>query len=346
MKKIILFILLLLMFSVPVGAEELIAPEAPEDLLDMMPENQESFGQGIWYVIQSGLADIRPDITESLEVCLRVFAAVLLLSLLRTMQGESKLVLELVGVVGVACILLEPAHSLIHLGADTVHQISEYGKLLLPVMTAALAAQGGATTSAALYAGTALFDTLLSTAISSVLIPMVYVFLALSVVNAATGEALVKRLMDFSKWLMTWCLKIVLYVFTGYISITGVVSGVTDQTALKTAKLAISGVVPVVGNILSDASEAVLVGAGVLKNAAGIYGMLAVLAIFIGPFLKIGVQYVLLKLTAAACGAVAEKKTGELIDSFSGAMGFLLAMTGAICLMQLISAVCFLKGME
>lgn len=346
MKKTLIIIFLLLIFSVPVAAEEITAPEAPDDVLDMMPQDQESFGQGIWYVIKTGLEEVRPDIAESLEVCLRVFAAALLLSLLRSMQAQSKPVFELIGVVGIACILLEPANSLIHLGADTVRQISEYGKLLLPVMTTALAAQGGTTTSAALYTGTVLFDTLLSTAISSILIPMVYIFLALSVVNAATGETLVKRLMDFSKWLITWCLKIILYVFTGYIGITGVVSGATDQTALKTVKLTISGAVPVVGNILSDASEAVLVGAGVLKNAAGIYGMLAVFAIFMGPFLKIGVQYVCLKLTAAACGVIAEKKSGELIDSFSGAMGFLLAMTGTICLMQMISTVCFLKGME
>ena len=75
-------------------------------------------------------------------------------------------------------------------------------------------------------------------------------------------------------------MKIVLYAFTGYIGFTGVVSGTTDAMAMKAAKLTISGAVPVVGGILSDASEAVLVSAGIMKNAAGVYGILAVLAIF------------------------------------------------------------------
>ena len=120
--------------------------------------------------------------------------------------------------------------------------------------------------------------------------------------------------------------------------------GMLIQAALKAAKLTISGVVPVVGGILSDASEAVLVSAGVVKNAVGVYGLVAVAAIAMGPFLRIGVQYLLLKLTAAVCGVFGNKRTAELVGDFSTAMGILLAMTGAVCLLLLISMVCFMKG--
>ena len=106
-----------------------------------------------------------------------------------------------------------------------------------------------------------------------------------------------------------------------------------------------AGAVPVVGGILSDASEAVLVGAGLVKSTAGIYGLLAMIAIIIGPFLRIGAQYVLLKLTAAACAVISEPKDSALVQHFSVAMGFLLAMTGAICMIQMISIICFMKGM-
>jgi len=148
----------------------------------------------------------------------------------------------------------------------------------------------------------------------------------------------------FLKWLPTWALRTILYIFTGYIGITGVVAGTTDAAMLKATKLTISGAVPVVGNILSDASEAVLVSAGLMKNAAGIYGMLAVIAIWIGPFVEIGVQYLMLKITAGICGMFAPKQTSELIADFSAAMGLLLAMTSAVCMIFLISTICFLKG--
>ena len=186
--------------------------------------------------------------------------------------------------------LLLSANSLIRLGSQTVTEISEYGKLLLPVMTAAMAAQGGAASSTALYAGTAVFDSVLSSLISRMLGPMVYLFLALSAANGAIGENILGKLRDLVKNVVSWSLKTILTVFTTYMTVTGVVSGTTDAAALKATKVTISSVVPVVGGILSDASEAVLVSAGLMKNAAGIYGILAVLAVFLSPFLKIGVH--------------------------------------------------------
>jgi len=135
-----------------------------------------------------------------------------------------------------------------------------------------------------------------------------------------------------------------LYIFTGYISITGIVSGSADAAAVKAVKIAISGIVPVVGNIISDASESILVSAGLMKNTVGIYGFLAVTAVWIGPFLQIGTQYILLKLTAAVSSVITGKNGSVLVRDLSGVMGFLLAMTGAVCLMLLISIVCFMKG--
>ncbi len=344
MKKVIAILLLLLCIAVPVRATEITAPEAPDHVQELLPEDRNSFGEGLWYVVRTAIVKLRPDVAESCMTCLGLMAAVLLLSLLRAYDGASKAVVELCGVVAIAVLLLKPTNSLIALGASTVRQISEYGKLLIPVMTAAMAAQGGAVTSAGLYTVTAFVNTLLSSAVSKLLVPMVYIYLVLSVINGAAGDDLMKKLRDFVKWAMTWGLKITLYIFTGYISITGVISGTADQTALKATKLTISGMVPVIGGILSDASETILISAGVVKNAAGIYGMLAILAIAIGPFLRIGLQYLLLKLTAAVCGVFSDKKLTGIIEDFSGAMGLLLAMTGTLCLMLLISVVCFLKG--
>lgn len=339
-----MLLLVLSMVVLPVSAMDFTAPEVPKSGEEWMPSETETFGEGLWKVARNAISALNPDLAEACRVCVQIFAVMLLISLLRSFTGMSKRAVELVGTVTVAGILLTTANSLLRLAANTVVELSEYGKLLLPVMTAAMAAQGGLTSSAALYAGTTLFDAVLSKAISGILIPLVYVSMALSVANCALGEDLLKKLQEFVKWLMTWCLKTILYVFTGYIAITGVVSGGTDAATLKATKLTISGMVPVVGGILADASEAVLVGAGVMKNAAGVYGMLALLAVWIGPFLKIGVQYLILKLTAAVCGVFGAKPTVQLVQDFSGHMGFLLGMTGSVCLLMLISTICFMKG--
>ena len=345
MRYVLMILVLVMTLSVPVSAMEFTAPSAPSDVQELMPAETESFGQGLWEILKTAVANFAPELAAATGTCLSLIAIVMLASILNGMPGSSKTVIKFVSTLAVGAILLGQANSMINLCVKTVRELSDYGKLLLPVMTAALAAQGGATSATALYAGTAVFDTLLSSLIGNLLVPMAYLFLALAVANSATGEELLKKIRDFIKWLMTWGLKTILYVFTGYMSITGVITGTADAAAVKAAKLTISGVVPVVGGILSDASETVILGAGVMKNAVGIYGLLAIAAICITPFLQIGVQFLLLKLTAAVCGVFGVKETSGLIEDFSSGMGLLLGMTGTVTFLLLISMICFMKGM-
>lgn len=307
MSKLILAVALIFALAIPASAVEFTAPQVPEKGAELMPEDTGSFAAGLMELLRDAVLGLRPDLKEASKVSLGVIAAVMMVSLLQSFSGSVKTVANLVG-------------------------------------ATAIAAQGGAASSTALYAGTAVFDSVLSSLISRMLGPMVYLFLALSAANGAIGENILGKLRDLVKNVVSWSLKTILTVFTTYMTVTGVVSGTTDAAALKATKVTISSVVPVVGGILSDASEAVLVSAGLMKNAAGIYGILAVLAVFLSPFLKIGVHYLILKLTAAVCGIFGEKGLTELIGDFSTAMGLLLAMTGSECLLLLISTVCFLKG--
>lgn len=346
MKKWIIALIFVCIFALPVSAMEFTAPTAPEAAQKYMPEEQESFAQGLWYILKTAISSLRPELSGASAICLSLIATVLLLGVLGTLSNSVSGSIRLVGAVAIGVLLLQPMHSMIQLGTATITELSEYGKLLLPVMTAAVAAQGGTTSSATLYTGTVFFDALLTTVIAKLIVPILYIYLCLCVANTAVEQDILKKLRDFAKWVMTWCLKLVLYAFTGYISITGVISGTVDASALKAAKLTISGVVPVVGGILSDATETILVSAGVMKSAAGVYGIFAVLSICVSPFLQIGVQYLLLKLSGAVCNMFGYKPAVKLIEDFSTGMGFVLAMTGTVCMLLLISLVCFMRGMS
>lgn len=345
MRKLMMIFLLALCLAVPAFATEYTAPSAPESVQSLMSAETESFGAGLWHVLKSAVSNLQPEITTAVGTCLGICAIVLLTSILNGMPGKSKNVVGFACVLAISTLLMSRTNALITLGSDTVQELSDYGKLLLPVMTGALAAQGGVTGATALYSGSMIFNAVLATLIGKLLLPLIYMFLTLGIACSAIGEELLKKIRDFVKWLMTWGLKTILYVFTGYMTLTGVVSGATDATALKAAKLTISGVVPVVGGILSDASEAVVLGAGVMKSATGVYGVTALLAVCVTPFLQIGIQYLVLKLTAALCGVFGVKQASDIVGDFSSAMGLLLGMTGAVCIMLMISVTCFMKGM-
>ena len=94
---------------------------------------------------------------------------------------------------------------------------------------------------------------------------------------------------------------------------------------------------PVVGGIIAEATETVLAGAGMLKNTIGVFGMLAILAACAYPFLQLGVQYLLYKLSAFLAAAVGAPELRKLIDGLGGAFGLVLGMTGSCALLLLIS---------
>lgn len=344
MRKVLLFIFVIIMIATPVKAMEFTAPEAPSSAQNYMPDSSETFWDGLWSIVKSAIVVIRPSVADALKICAALIAVALVFSVVPKTVGTGNQIVNLICTVSIAVLLVQPSNTMIQLGTNTVRAISDYTKLLLPVITAALAAQGGTTTSAALYAGTTVFNTAVNSVLVRLFVPAIYAYMILCIANHSLTEGVLKKMCDFLKWAITWMLKITLYIFTGYIGITGVISGTVDNAAIKATKLAITGFVPVVGNILSDASETVLVSAGVMKNSVGIYGLFVILALLVEPFLHIGIQYVLLKATAAICGLLGKKDNVGLIDDFAGIMGFILAVIGIVSVVLMVTIVCFMKG--
>ena len=345
MKRILIIIVMIYFSATNCFATEIefSPPALPESGKEFLTEEPESFQSGLRMILENALPYIYPAFAEAAAICTRVTAIVVLLGMIDQFTGISKDTIRLTGTLALSVAFLSATKSLIPLGENTIHDITQYGKLLLPVMTGALAAQGYAATSGALYVGTAFFDAVLSTAIDRILLPALYGFLALSIAVHALGETPIGKMKDSVKSTIILTLKIILYTFTGYMTITGAVSGSADALAIKAAKITISGMVPVVGGVLSDASEAVLVSSAIMKNAAGVYGILAMLSIVIGPFIRIGMQYLLLKLTAIISSTFGQKNLCSLIQDYSAAMGLILSMTAAVSFMLLISTVCFMK---
>lgn len=346
MKHLFTALILVLLIAFPVNATEYTAPEVPADIMPIMPDETESFGQGILYVIKSALQSISPSISASAKICLSLCAISLLVGMAENYFKDASVTINLVGALASGVLLFGPSNTLIKQSIDTVLQIQQYGKLLFPALSAALTAQGAPVTAAAVHTGTLFFTTLLISLITSVIVPVLYAYLCLCIVSAALDQQIIVRLKKSLKGFVSWCLKTVLYVFTGYMTITRAVSGTTDATALKATRITISGVVPVVGRILSDASEAVLVGAGLVKNSIGVYGLIAVFAIGITPFLCAGVYYLLLKLCCVICSVWGTGKHTALITDISSVMGYVLAITATVCIMLFIGIVCFMKGLR
>ena len=355
MKRILIFLLLCVLMagrafavdpSKPVDTSEL-TDELPAEVQDALeglsPAAQPDFWSNCKRLLLRAVKNGDTAVREGLRLCAVLLAVVTLCSMAKlATQHDLTGAANAVGALGLCAVAVGSFRTMIALASSTVETVTEYTGCLLPVMASAAAMSGGMTSASALYTGTVVFAELLMQLISKVLVPGVYFYIAIAGAEAALGSDTLSELREFAGWVVSKSLKVVLTAFTVYMSLTGVVSGNSDALALKATKAA-AGAVPVVGGIISDASESLLASAAMLKNSVGVFGMLAVLAICLTPFLRVGVQYLMLKLTAAVSGTVGLAPHVKLLKSFSSAMGYLLAMNGTCALMALICAVCFMK---
>ena len=348
MKHIICLVVLLAVLTV--GAS---AAEVPRELERALPEGAEELMRGTDVSGAGGLAGGVGNILERmLDQVQTVFhqrvrgaAAILLVVVLcgavdgfyQGAGGKVTLFLPMVGALSVTLAAAGSLDTLIGLGAETIEELSVFSQVLLPTLAAATAASGAVTTATVQQVTTVFFVDLLLHLINGVLLPLVYLYIGVLTANACLPENRLGAIADGLKKVITWLLTTALLAFTLYLSVARVISGSADAVTVKVAKAAISGVVPVVGGIISEASETVLAGAGMLKNTIGIFGTLAILAACAYPFLQLGIQYLLYKLTAFLAATVGAPGLCKLIDGLGGAFGLVLGMTGACALLLLIS---------
>ena len=332
----------------PFGAQGLgqaLPQEAKELLEGRSVTDTGDFSGSLRTLFSGALTKSSGAIKSALGMCSQILAIVLLSSLLRGVGGktsEQTMILSAILAIGVVCV--GKISGFFTLAAQTVDAMTAFSGFLYMVLASATAATGAVGTSSALYGITVLVCSAMSRVVQTLFLPGISCYMALMIANSAVGDDSLKLAGDTLKQLLTNGLKLAVLAFTAYLSISGVISGSADSAAVKAAKLTISSVVPVVGSMIADASETLLVSAGLLRSGAGIFGLLGVLAVSIVPFLETGCQYLLLKATAAAAGVVGEKELSGLVSAMAGAMGLLTAVTGACTLVLMIGCVCFMKA--
>ena len=299
-----------------------------------------SLDEGLQTILDTGSGQISGVVRKAVRSGVLLLTVVLLCGLAEGLYGgmgvsQTTDVVAIVGALAITAVAVADANSLIGMGREALEQMETFSKILLPTITAA----GSPSGAVARQLATMLFSDILITLINRLLLPLVYTYIAACVAYAAVGNEGLKRIAGTLKWVVTSVLTVVLLVFVGYLTVSGVIAGSTDAVTVKAAKFTMSSLVPVVGGILSDAAETVLAGAGILKNAVGVFGMLAVLCMCVAPFLQLGIHYLTYKVTSALSATVSSGRVAGLIDQIGGAFGLVLGMTGASALLLLISMV-------
>ena len=134
-----------------------------------------------------------------------------------------------------------------------------------------------------------------------------------------------------------------LTIFVGLLSLEGTLSSSVDGLTAKTAKVAISNFIPVVGKIMGDSVDAVIGGLGIIKNSVGIIGIVFIILITLLPAIKIFVMYLMFNLVGAFSEIVAEEKITKLLIGLTDNIKVLLGIYISIIVMFIIQIVIMIR---
>lgn len=348
---------LLLSISVPVKAEWQDSELADELQVDELLEYAEDNGLDeygtlkdfrVWDALSSLLQRaLKAAISEEvLQVTVASLLIVLLCSLLRSVlsvSGTKLDVLTLTGAAAISVLTMSGNGALTKLSVETLGKAQDLANVLLPVLSGASLLSGAVTASATKYAAATFFlNVLLNLSVNGI-VPIVRLYTAAAAAEAASGSELLSGVLGFMKRCATLALTVILIAFSIYISVCGLVQGTTDAAVLRGAKTTISTVLPLVGSIASDAAASVLAAAGVLRQSVGVFGLVALAAALLLPFLRAGVQYLLFKGAAGISAGLADKRLHKLLERLSEAMAMLLACIGSCGLMLFLSIYSLMK---
>ena len=191
--------------------------------------------------------------------CIKVLASLLIIIILHSVlksisdnlesSNVSKIIYYVQYILIVTLITANFADT-IQLVKDTADKLVGFMNCLIPLLFSLMLFTGSIVTSSILEPIIIFMINLLGNSINIILIPAVLIITVLSIISKISDNVQIDKLSKLLNSSVIWILGIILTVFVSTISLEGSLSSSVDGISAKTAKAAVSNVIPVVGKIL------------------------------------------------------------------------------------------------
>lgn len=266
---------------------------------------------------------------------------VLLTALLGGLEGGAVSPLQRtfhsVGVLGAVSVVLLPLVALVQTVSETAERVTVFLSAYVPLYAAVLVSSGRGL-GAVSYQTTLLgAGHLLSAFIGRGVLPLLTVSLSLGCIGAvAEGFSLESISRTFYKGVL-WGLGLFSTVFSGLLSIQQMVAAAADSLGSRLVRFSLSGMVPVVGGLLSEAYNTVVGCAGLLRTTVGAFGLLAVVLMVAPPLVRCICWQVVLSLGGGAADLFDLPPLAKVCRTAVGAVQVLEAVLAAYGLMMIVA---------
>ena len=271
------------------------------------------------------------EVTSSLKTLISILVIIVIHGILKSITDSLEninvsQIIYFVQYILIVTLIMSNFTEIIKLVKETANNLVGFINVLIPLLLTLMVYTGNIATSTILEPIILFVSNFIGNIISNVLIPIVLIIVVFSIISKISERMQIEKLSKFLKSGVVWFLGIILTIFVGVVSLEGTLSSSVDGVTAKTAKAAVSSVIPVVGKILGDVVDSVLGCGVILKNAIGFVGVIVIIGICIMPIIKIATLSIIYSLASAVVQPVADEKIVKLLDEMSGVFKLLLAI--------------------
>ena len=281
------------------------------------------------------------EVSSSLKILISILVIIVIHGILKSItdsldNSNVSQIIYFVQYILIVTLIMSNFTEIIKLVKETASNLVGFINVLIPLLLTLMIYTGNVATSTLIEPIILFVCNFTGNIIADVLIPIVLVIVVFLIISKVSEKIQIEKMAKFLKSGVIWFLGIFLTIFVGVVSLEGTLSSSVDGITAKTAKAAVSSVIPVVGKILGDVVDSVLGCGVVLKNAVGIIGVVVIIGICIIPIIKIATLSIIYSLASAIVQPVADEKIVKLLDEMSGVFKLLLAILCSLSVILII----------
>ena len=288
------------------------------------------------------------EIVSSIKTLIAILVVVLIHSILKTIADGLETsnvsgIIYYVQYILIVTIVMSNFSGILTSITNTVNNLVGFMNTLVPLLISLMIYTGNIVTSGLLEPMLLFIIEFVGNTIITIVIPLISAITALIIISKISDRVQIGKLAKFMKSSIVWFLGIILTVFVGVLSLEGTLTSSVDGITAKTAKAAVSSLIPVVGKILGDSVDSVLGCGLVLKNALGVVGVIVIIGICIMPIIKLSILSIIYSISSAVIEPLADEKIVKLLEEFSGIFKLLLAIVCSVSVLLIIGTTLVVK---
>lgn len=216
--------------------------------------------------------------------------------------------------------------------------------LLAPVMEGLYLAGGNLTQKAVTTEAVMIAVTLVGNFSGQLLAPLTHLLFTLSCLGSVCTEVKIAGFTGGLRKLIMRLWQFGTLLFSFLLSVQSILAKSADSLAAKTARFAIGSFIPVAGGVIAEAFSTLKEGISVLRNAAGIGGIIVILLILIPGILPLILYKCTLSLAETAADVMNLGTMRGLLGEVHGITDMLFAFVLYTSLMFVLVIVIFTKA--